>query len=59
MYNCTKEQKWETDSNEARKWTPIGRYYASYLLGTFEGNNNTIKGLYPNIEGTLSLFDLV
>ena len=44
----TQEQKWETESNESRKWTPIGTSNALKLLGTFEGNNNTIKGIYVN-----------
>ena len=39
---------WETTENEAKKWTPIGTTSALKLLGTFEGNNHSIKGVYVN-----------
>lgn len=46
----TEEAKWEISTNEARKWTPIGlnSSMVSDILGTFEGNNHTIKGVYVN-----------
>lgn len=42
----TEEQKWEIESNESRNWTPIGKTKALKFVGTFEGNNKTIKGVY-------------
>lgn len=53
----TEEQKWETTENESRIWTPIGKTNALKLIGTFEGNNNTIKGVYVNqIDDYAALF---
>lgn len=46
----TEEEKWETESNKAREWTPIGTEssYVKDKLGTFDGKDHTIKGLYVN-----------
>lgn len=44
-------ENWETDSNNALKWTPIGSNNNdnSYRLNaTFEGNSHIIKGIYVN-----------
>ena len=41
---------WETTKNEERKWAPIGPSSAKKLLGTFDGQENTIKGVYVNQE---------
>lgn len=45
----TDEAKWETNPDEL-KWMPIGidQNNVKDKLGTFEGNNNTIRGLYIN-----------
>ena len=42
---------WETTENESKKWTPIGIGPSSEnktFIGTFEGNNHSIKGVYVN-----------
>ena len=40
---------WETTENEKIKWTPIGSGSSTKkFLGTFEGNNHTIRGVYVN-----------
>ena len=40
---------WETTANEAKKWTPIGiDKDTKKFIGTFEGNNHSIKGVYVN-----------
>ena len=41
---------WETEGNEAVKWTPIGVDATNVIgkLGMFEGNNHVIQGLYVN-----------
>ena len=46
----TEEAKWETAANEAVKWMPIGvdKNNVTGKLGTFEGNNYTIRGVYVN-----------
>ena len=51
----TKEDKWETEANELKKWTPIGGEYSTeeaekQFYGIFEGNNYTISGVYVNRE---------
>ena len=51
----SEEQRWKTESNEAKKWTPIGIDNSTKkFIGIFEGNNNTIKGLYLNRTETFS-----
>lgn len=44
---------WETESNEAKKWTPIGitGNLDKQFKAIFEGNNNAIKGMYVNKSG--------
>ena len=43
------EGNWETTEIEEKlKWISIGDSSANQLLGTFEGNNNTIRGVYVN-----------
>ena len=46
---ATEEEKWENNT----QWTPIGAKanYVTNILGTFDGNNYTIKGVYVN-QGT-------
>lgn len=41
---------WETEENEAVKWTPIGTNRDDVInkFGKFEGNNHTIQGVYVN-----------
>ena len=47
----TEETKWETTANETRKWEPIGIDNSNKkLIGIFEGNNHTIRGVYVNRE---------
>ncbi len=46
---------WETESNEAKKWTPIGIDNSTKkFIGTFEGNNHSIKGVYVNSTKSIS-----
>ena len=54
----TEKQKWENESNAARKWRPIGiNGSTKSFIGIFEGNNNTIKGIYVNqTESCAGLF---
>ena len=39
---------WETEKNEALKWTAIGKEYEKMLKATFDGKNHIIKGVYVN-----------
>ena len=45
------------ETYEVRNWTPIGWYDNAnsveyYYSGTFDGNDNTIRGLYYNVESS-------
>ena len=46
---ATEAEKWAQNIS----WTPIGTSYDNVIdnLGTIEGNNYTIKGIYVNLEG--------
>ena len=37
-------------------WTPIGTTSDLKFTGTFEGNNNTIRGVYVNVEDGAGIF---
>ena len=52
---ATEEEKWETNPDEL-KWTPIGIDYNNVQdkLGTFEGNNFSICGVYVNRDANFN-----
>ena len=39
---------WETEANEALKWTAIGKEKTKTLQAEFDGKNHIIKGVYVN-----------
>lgn len=46
--------EWETEANEAVQWTAIGKKTGNTLLATFEGNGNTIRGVYIKTDTSVN-----
>ncbi|MDR3013471.1 MAG: M6 family metalloprotease domain-containing protein [Chitinispirillales bacterium] len=38
----------QTEWNDGKGWVPIGNVWTTRFMGTFDGNNNKISGLYIN-----------